>query len=763
MGILLGVSLVIFLLVFCLGVWKIEDNIRDGNFRFLEETAGRISRALVLRINAGSQAMEAVGMGHVHDTDDEHLARMEGIYNRLGLDRLVYVDTQGIGHDHRGRIYNLADNHAVMAALDGVTSVFDCRMLQGSLQGDDRGSGHVGLAVPVRHDERVTGAVVANVGLYLGRYILNSAFLENNVVFSVLDRHGSLLFGTSDLEEKGQPDLLEQAIRRNNIARRIAQCGGRKTSFDFYTPNGVAHSAVLVPIPEYSLYTLVMSTGRFGIEEFALVDRTVCFLFSLSTALLIFLCVMLCLFYRYCRRLAFVDPVTQGMSPVRFELEYDRKRALVRQSGASLYCIDINRFKLINDFFGHEEGDRLLSLFYASMCRALAGANACLCRAGRDKYFLLVCGASQDLVLSCLDGALLATIREFGAGESRRSNSSFSVSVGICPIPHDATDLAVIKDRADLARERAGTPFGNFIHYGLFDEVDLQKARREHSIESCMVQSLEDGDFYFLLQPKVILSTDTICGAEALVRWHHPQLGLIMPDEFIPLFERNGFVKRIDMWVFEQVCAMMARWKDRGYTLLPVSVNLSRCDLENRTTLAEDLARIADSYGVPHKYLDLEITESSFYKDPASIRHVVDGMRRASFQCSIDDFGTGYSSLNLLPDLSVATIKIDRSFLASGDLEKSSKVIRMVVDLADRLGMKVVAEGVETEAQREFLRNCSCQVGQGFLYSRPVSVEEFERMAFGAHGGSEAKDSKCRDSDQKEENAPNGLDEQPGK
>ena len=207
----------------------------------------------------------------------------------------------------------------------------------------------------------------------------------------------------------------------------------------------------------------------------------------------------------------------------------------------------------------------------------------------------------------------------------------------------------------------------------------------------------------------------------------------------------------------------MARWKDRGYTLLPVSVNLSRCDLENRTTLAEELARIADSYGVPHKYLDLEITESSFYKDPASIRHVVDGMRRASFQCSIDDFGTGYSSLNLLPDLSVATIKIDRSFLSSGDLEKSSKVIRMVVDLADRLGMKVVAEGVETEAQREFLRKCSCQVGQGFLYSRPVSVEEFERMAFGAHGGSKSRDSKCKDSDQKEEDGPNGQDEQPGK
>ena len=749
MGSILIVSLLCFFAVFSLGVWKIENNIREGNFRFLEETASRIGRAIALRINASSHAMEAVGMGHVHDSDEEHFARVERIYNRLGLDSLIYVGTNGVGHDHAGKRYDFTDNSAVMAALGGVTSVFDCRLL---LEDGEEGNhaGHLGLAVPVLQDDMVVGAVVADVGLHLGRNILNSALLDGKLVFSIFDSRGTLLLESSDFadeEQKSRSRYLEaiaEEMEKEGMARRIEESGGKRTSFAFTSKDGRSHSAVLVPIPEYNLCTLVVSTGRFGIEEFAFVDRTVYMLFVLSTGLLGLLCVMLCLFYRYCRRLAFVDPVTRGMSPVRFELEYDRKMAFAGREDTSLYCIDINRFKLINDFFGHEEGNRLLSLLYANMKRELPGEATCLCRAGRDKFMLLVCGIGQDLILSSLDRAMQASIREFGSREGTGRNSSFSVSVGICPITEEVSDLAVVKDHADLARERASMSFGNFIHYGFFDEEDMQRARRWHSIESCMTQSLEEGDFYILLQPKVVLSTGIICGAEALVRWHHPQLGLIMPDEFIPLFERNGFVKRIDMWVFKRVCAMMAGWIAKGYRLLPVSVNLSRCDLENRLSLAEELAKIADAYGVPHEYLDLEITETSFYKDPASIRRVVDGMRKASFQCSIDDFGTGYSSLNLLPDLSVATIKIDRSFLSSGDMEKSSEVIRMVVELADRLGMKVIAEGVETEEQREFLRSCSCQVGQGFLYSKPVSEEEFERMAYGSEG-TQAQDKSAKE------------------
>ena len=160
MGSILIVSLLCFFAVFSLGVWKIENNIREGNFRFLEETASRIGRAIALRINASSHAMEAVGMGHVHDSDEEHFARVERIYNRLGLDSLIYVGTNGVGHDHAGKRYDFTDNSAVMAALGGVTSVFDCRLL---LEDGEEGNhaGHLGLAVPVLQDDRVVGAVVA--------------------------------------------------------------------------------------------------------------------------------------------------------------------------------------------------------------------------------------------------------------------------------------------------------------------------------------------------------------------------------------------------------------------------------------------------------------------------------------------------------------------------------------------------------------------------------------------------------------------------
>ncbi|MEG2679862.1 MAG: EAL domain-containing protein, partial [Oscillospiraceae bacterium] len=244
-----------------------------------------------------------------------------------------------------------------------------------------------------------------------------------------------------------------------------------------------------------------------------------------------------------------------------------------------------------------------------------------------------------------------------------------------------------------------------------------------------MEQALEKGEFEMYLQPKYELEHNTIGGAEALVRWISPIKGIIYPNDFIPLFERNGFVVRLDLYMFEQACQLLQYWKDSGITPVPISVNMSRVHL-NDPDFLDRYKDIFSHYDFPAKLLEIELTESMVFDDVARLSEVIGKVKEIGFTCSLDDFGSGYSSLNLLKDIPVDVLKLDRSFFYSTneDETQSRHVVGNIVDLAKKLHMQTVSEGIETLEWVDYLRSVKCDMVQGYVFAKPMPVAQFEKL-----------------------------------
>lgn len=217
-------------------------------------------------------------------------------------------------------------------------------------------------------------------------------------------------------------------------------------------------------------------------------------------------------------------------------------------------------------------------------------------------------------------------------------------------------------------------------------------------------------------------------GAEALVRWIHPEWGFMSPAEFIPLFEKNGFIHRLDKYIWKQVCELINKWKGEGYPLLPVSVNVSRIDIY-QMDLADTLVSMAEKYGIDPSYLHLEITESAYSENPGQIINTVNQLRQHGFVIEMDDFGSGYSSLNMLNQMEMDYLKLDMKFIQN-ELSKPEErsILNYIIAMAHGIGLRVVAEGVETREQLNRLRDTGCDYVQGYYFAKPMPVEEFEKL-----------------------------------
>ena len=288
-------------------------------------------------------------------------------------------------------------------------------------------------------------------------------------------------------------------------------------------------------------------------------------------------------------------------------------------------------------------------------------------------------------------------------------------------------------DRANVALKNVkDTNDSRLFAFQFYSDLDRLKLMREKDMENRMQDALNAGEFVVYLQPKLSLKDDTISGAEALVRWQDPERGLIPPDEFIPFFEKNRFIVEVDLYVFDQVCSLLRRWLDEGITPVPISVNMSRAHLA-KTDFLDAYEAIRKAYGVPPELLEIELTETLVFTNPEALFQVIDQIHRRGYRCSMDDFGSGYSSLNLLKDLRMDTLKLDRAFFTSqnADNPRERDVVTSVIDLAEKLSMSTVAEGVETPAQTAFLKEARCDMVQGYVFSRPVPIPDFEALAFG--------------------------------
>ncbi|MEG0323992.1 MAG: EAL domain-containing protein, partial [Raoultibacter sp.] len=270
---------------------------------------------------------------------------------------------------------------------------------------------------------------------------------------------------------------------------------------------------------------------------------------------------------------------------------------------------------------------------------------------------------------------------------------------------------------------------GNRVRYAVYDDEVRRLLFREKQLEDMMEQAIPNKEFQVYLQPQYKLPERTIDGAEALARWVSESEGMIFPEEFIPLFEKNGFIITLDLFVFEEVCRILQSWLDGGKPVMKVSVNCSRAHLRDRNFI-DQYRQIAQKYEVPEHLINIELTESIVMEDSEFLIGVIEAIHEAGFECSIDDFGSGYSSLNMIQAIPADSLKLDKIFFRdkSKDPERTKSVVRSIVSMAKALSMDTIAEGVERWDQVEMLEDIGCDYVQGYVFACPMPVNEFEEL-----------------------------------
>jgi diguanylate cyclase (GGDEF)-like protein len=414
------------------------------------------------------------------------------------------------------------------------------------------------------------------------------------------------------------------------------------------------------------------------------------------------------------------DPLTELPNRALFldRLEQALARAQRSSVNVAVLFLDLDRFKVVNDSLGHEAGDRLL-VDVANRLRGVVRPGDTVARFGGDEFTIL-CDVRGERDAVLIAERVAAAVEAPFTLDDNEAFLTTSLGIALTTGRVDARAEALIRD-ADAAMYRAKERGKS--RYELFDSNMRASAVDRLEIENALHRALDRGEFRVFYQPAVDLLTGEPVGVESLVRWQHPERGLVGPDEFIALTEETGLIVPLGAWVLREACRQWKVWEESGTPAPRIAVNLSTRQL-GQPDLVEVVADVLEETGMDPAQLSLEITESTVLEDTESALGTLEALKRQGVRISLDDFGTGYSSLALLKRLPVDELKVDRSFVMGlGRDPKDSPIVSTVVGLAEALGLAAIAEGVETAAQAEELRRIGCRLAQGFYFARPQPAE----------------------------------------
>lgn len=378
----------------------------------------------------------------------------------------------------------------------------------------------------------------------------------------------------------------------------------------------------------------------------------------------------------------------------------------------NIVCINVVNFKLYNEVFGEKKGDEIL-IAMAEYIRENVGDSGLCGRFGGDRFVVL-----QEREREIADRKHFT--------ETGRSIEGITVKFGVYEIFDRSIGIDIMCDRGFMAADSIRNRYD--VNVALYDAEMRTRLIREKTITESMESAVTNDQFEIYYQPKYDVDSVQIAGAEALIRWNHPELGYVPPSEFITLFEKNGFITILDKYVINKVCMQMGEWKAEGLRLPPVSVNLSRTDVYC-SDIVEYIAGCIETNGLAASDIHIEITESAYTEHPAQIIAMVEKMRDNGIVIELDDFGTGYSSLNMLNEINADVLKMDMRFIQTkSEQEAQQGILKLIINLARWMDMKVIAEGVETQEQLMRIRDAGCDYVQGYLFSKPLPAGEYEYL-----------------------------------
>jgi diguanylate cyclase (GGDEF)-like protein len=392
-------------------------------------------------------------------------------------------------------------------------------------------------------------------------------------------------------------------------------------------------------------------------------------------------------------------------------------------SGVAVLFLDLNRFKVINDSLGHSFGDLLLQQV-ANRLKGVLRDQDTVSRVGGDEFLLVLTNVASAVEVETTAARIVNSV----TGDYSIQNRSLSVScsVGISMFPEHGKDGETLVKNADAAmyyaKERAGNAFCFFT-----DEMNARVMERL-TLENSLRTAIDRNEMFVVYQPQVNIASGLVTGLEALLRWQHPELGLIKPETFIQIAENSGMITAIGEWVLRTVCSQVMRWRKEGLVVVPVAVNVSAVQFRQEG-FRDLIRRVLHDTNLDPKYLELELTESLLLSNADVMFKVLHDLKDMGLKLVIDDFGTGYSSLSYLRHFPVTKLKIDRSFIRDVAIDPDAAAIATaIISMSKSLNLKVIAEGVEDDAQLTFLSEHGCDEFQGYLYSRPLNVHDVSSM-----------------------------------
>ena len=586
-------------------------------------------------------------------------------------------------------------------------------------------------AVPVYAGDRQVGALTASLSTDVFSDVLeNTSILGGEGYIHLISDSGAILVRSENRVVKEELNsIYEGGYISDREQERIeaAMADGVQCNTEF-TYEDASYKVLLEPVGVNGWYLFCVQTAE-GVSRtiFNLMTNTRIITVVMLFAILIVITFGYRMIYQGSRRLirrSYYDLLTGAYNIVKFGYEVD---PIIKSTyDYSLAALNVRQFKFINEIFGSREADSLLC-YIRKVISEHVRPEEYYCRSSEDMFYILFRDTDREVIHDRLQ-EIIREISAFGFGGRRDYQILMYCGVVIGTDVRDQ-DPDVQKSMTHV-RFALDTARSSLKHNIWFYDTRLHESEiLENYVESHMNQALENGEFKMFLQPKIDLKTGRVGGAEALVRWIPDSGKMIYPGQFIPVFENNGFCSNLDMYMVEQACRQIRTWIDQGSDPVPLSVNQSKL-LFYEADYIDRMKALLDKYQISGELITLEILEGLAMENTEELNEKILRLRELGFRISMDDFGSGYSSLNTLASLKIDELKFDREFLlrlkdSNMDYSRQIVIMNEIVELTKKLKIKTVVEGVETEENEELIKSFGCEYGQGFYYSRPVSVQEF--------------------------------------
>lgn len=678
-----------------------------------------ITSKLMLEVNnlelVSKQLSERISFAG--DSSDMKVKEMFLNYAERGIDdMLCYSDREGHAVYGSGEEASIAGRQYFLLALQGKANISE-RIIS-RLNGEDI----FVISVPLNHEGEIIGTIqkqymakemydICSASLFSQQgsmYIINSEgyILINSEYEEQYNKESSNYYRMLFLDNPKVAKKLEMDIETKQEGFFEAQIGKERV-FSAYTPIEEIHDWYLIT----SINTnAVMPNAVIVIKIFyGILFAVILF----AVAMMMYLLLLKRKQSEELEKIAFVDEVTAGDTYTKFMINVQELFEQNPKGQFSMLVFDIDNFKYINAFYGFDKGDEILKCVY-KLYRENMGKRECLARITADHFVAVLQDVSED------------RLREIFCAEKNISGVKVYFSAGLYPIKDIKEGLGLMMDKANLASRR--TKGRRHKGVGVYStEYDKELAKNER-IKREVEQAVSQGEIIPFFQPKVDIHTGKLAGAEALARWITSTGKLIPPDEFIPACEHTGTIDKIDWAIFDATLAFIKRSMEMGIQCVPISVNFSRTHLFD-IGFSENLRQKMMQQGVPAKLIEVELTETIIFDNAENINRFIEELHEIGVKVSMDDFGSGYSSLHMLKDVNIDVLKIDRGFLkGTTNSKKQQAIFEAIAQMANKLELEVVVEGVETTENVELMKKVKYNVAQGYFYSRPVDAERFSTM-----------------------------------